>query len=105
MCTKSRCDRQVKDPQTCDDAAALATKGLQIAKPAAVSADDWTKQTGATYPLFHSAIALDDTVVKKDFKAAQDEYTSELKLYSDEQTKAAGLRRFHSKLKIDHHPI
>ncbi len=66
-------------------------KGLQIQKPAAVSADDWTKQTGATYPLFHSAIALDDAVSKKDFKAAQDEYTAELKLYTDDQSKTAGL--------------
>jgi hypothetical protein len=95
---KGACARSVdatgksKDPQTCDDAAALASKGLQIAKPAAVSADEWAKQTGATYPLFHSAIALDDTVVKKDYKAAQDEYASELKLYSDDQTKVAGLQ-------------
>jgi len=60
-------------------------------KPAAVSADDWTKQTGATYPLFHSALALDDALGKKDFKAAQDEYTAELKLYTDDQSRSAGL--------------
>src|SRR5208282_4328981 len=82
---KTQCAKSVdatgksKDPQTCDDASSLAQKGLQLQKPAAVSADEWTKQTGATYPLFHSAIALDDTVVKKDFKAAEDEYTAELK--------------------------
>ncbi|HEX4285844.1 MAG TPA: hypothetical protein VHZ28_12185 [Terracidiphilus sp.] len=80
------------DPQTCDDAATLSQKGLQVPKPAATADADWTKQTGATYPLFHSAIALDDTVVKKDFKAAQDEYTAELKLYSDDQSKTAGLQ-------------
>jgi tetratricopeptide (TPR) repeat protein len=94
---KSECAKSVdatgksKDPQTCDDAAALAQKGLQVAKPAAVSADDWSKQTAATYPLFHSAIALDDTVVKKDYKDAQAEYTQELKLYSDDDSKRAGL--------------
>jgi hypothetical protein len=95
---KTQCARSVdpgtgksKDPQTCDDAAALASKGLQLAKPAAVSADEWTKQTAATYPLFDSAIALDDTVVKKDFKAAEDEYIAELKLYSDPQSQTVGL--------------
>lgn len=94
---KSECAKSVdatgksKDPQTCDDVAALAQKGLQVAKPASVSADDWAKQTAATYPLFHSAIALDDTVVKKDYKDAQAEYTQELKLYSDDDSKRAGL--------------
>ena len=84
---KSQCARS-PDAQTCDDAASLAQKGLQLSKPAAVSADDWTKQTGATYPLFHSALALDDALSKKDFKAAQAEYESELKLYTDDQSKS-----------------
>ncbi len=94
---KGQCARSVdasgksKDPQTCDDAAAMASKGLQATKPVAISADDWAKQTALGNPLFHSAIALDDTVVKKDYKAAQDEYAAELKLYSDDQTKTAGL--------------
>lgn len=94
---KTQCAKSVdatgksKDPQTCDDAASLAQKGLQVQKPAAVSADEWAKQTAVGNPLFHSAIALDDTVVKKDFKAAEDEYTAELKLYGDDQSKIAGL--------------
>jgi len=94
---KTQCARSVdatgksKDPQTCDDASALASKGLQIAKPAATSAEDWAKQTAATYPLFHSAIALDDTVVKKDYKGAQDEYKAELNLYGDEGSQKGGL--------------
>lgn len=94
---KSECARSVdatgksKDPQTCDDASSLGQKGLQVQKPAAVSADEWTKQTGATYPLFHSAIALDDTVVKKDYKGAQDEYLAELKLYGEDGSKGPGL--------------
>jgi len=98
---KNQCARSVdktgksSDPQTCDDMATLGQKGLQATKPAAVSADDWAKQTAAAYPVFHSAIALDDTIVKKDFKGAQDEYTAEEKLYSagpDDLSKTAGLQ-------------
>ena len=63
------------DPQTCDDAAALAQKGLTAPKPAGMSDDDWKKLTGGAYPAFHSAIAFDDAVSKKDFKGAIDEYT------------------------------
>jgi len=77
--------------QTCDDAAALAQKGLQAQKPAGVDAAAWTQQTAAAYPLFHSAIAMDDAVAKKDYKAAQAEYKSELSLYTDAQSQTIGL--------------
>lgn len=79
------------DPQTCDDMATLAQKGLTVAKPDAMSADDWKKATGTAYPAYHSAIALDDVVVKKNFKAAEDEYTAELMLFTDDQSKTVGL--------------
>jgi hypothetical protein len=69
-----------------DDAAADAHKGLTVPKPAGTSDDDWKKLTAAAYPLFHSAIALDD-VMKKDFKAAIDEYKAELMLFTADQTK------------------
>jgi tetratricopeptide (TPR) repeat protein len=87
---KQQCAK-TSDAQTCDDASALAQKGLQATKPTAVADADWKKQTDASYPLFHSAIAMDDALSKKDFKAAQAEYTSELKLYSDDQSKSMGL--------------
>lgn len=83
---RSQC-LKTSDPQTCDDAAALATKGLAATKSADLSADDWTKLTGATYPVFHSAIALDELVSKKDSKASQDEYKKELLLFPLEATK------------------
>jgi tetratricopeptide (TPR) repeat protein len=69
------------DPQPCDDAAALAQKGLVAPKPAAVSADAWKTQTDTAYPVFDSAIAADDVYSKKDFKAAVDEYRKELMLF------------------------
>jgi hypothetical protein len=79
------------DAQTCDDAAALAKKGLAIAKPAGTSDDDWKKITSQAYPMFHSTIAFDCAVAKKDFKCAEDEYRNELMLYSaDECTKPGG---------------
>ena len=59
---------QSTDPTTCDDAAMLAQKGLDAKKPAATSDDDWKKLTGGTYPAFHSAIALDDILSKKDIQ-------------------------------------
>jgi hypothetical protein len=92
-CTKSvnPANGKSSDTETCDDAATLATKGLAVPKPAGISDDDWKKQTGATYPLFHSAIALDDAVSKDDFKAAIQEYRASLMLLTDEQSKTAGL--------------
>jgi hypothetical protein len=90
---KSQCGKTVNqktgvstDPQTCDDAALLAQRGLAAPKPAATSPDDWKKLTAGTYPAFHSAIALDDIVSKKDTKAGISEYRTELMLYAPEQT-------------------
>lgn len=77
--------------ETCDDAAALANKGLTAPKAADISDSEWKTLTTAAYPLFHSAIALDDAISKKDFKAAEDEYKAELMLYTDEQSKTTGL--------------
>jgi hypothetical protein len=87
---KQQCGK-TSDAATCDDAAALAQKGLQVPKPAATPDDEWKKLTGAAYPIFHSAIALDDALSKKNFKGAQEEYTAELKMYSDDQSKTQGL--------------
>lgn len=90
MIKKGQCG-QKNDAATCDDAAGLAQKGLQLTKPAETSDDDWKKITAVAYPIFHSALALDAAISKKDFKTAQEEYTKELQLYSDEQSKTQGL--------------
>ena len=84
---KSQCQR-TGDAQTCDDAAALGRKGLAVQKPAATSDDDWKKLTSAAFPMFHSAIALDEILSKKDVKAAVDEYRTELMLYPTDATKS-----------------
>jgi hypothetical protein len=76
----------LSDPSPCDDAAALAQKGLLATKAAGVSDDDWKKQTAVANPIFHSSIALDDALSKKDFKAAVTEYKTELMLYTADQT-------------------
>ncbi len=78
------------DPQTCDDAAALAQKGLTAPKPAGTSDDDWKNLTATAYPAFHSAIAFDDAVSKKDFAGAIKEYTAELMLYPPDATTKPG---------------
>jgi len=83
---KGQCGK-TQDAATCDDAAALARKGLTVAKPADVSDADWKTQTDTTGPIFHSAIAFDDAVAKKDFKGAVEEYRTELMLLPVEQTK------------------
>ncbi|MGA2249714.1 hypothetical protein [Terracidiphilus sp.] len=87
---KQQCAK-TSDAQTCDDAAALSQKGLTITKPASMSDADWQKVQHVGGPYFHSTIALDDVVSKKDYKGAQTEYGSELKLYSDDESKSAGL--------------
>ncbi len=84
---KAQCGK-TSDPQTCDDAAALARKGLAVQRPADVADDAWKKQTSATYPLFHSAIALDDILSKKDIKGGISEYRTALMLYPPEQTQS-----------------
>jgi hypothetical protein len=87
---KAQCAKP-SDAPACDAAAALAQKGLAAAKPAATSDDDWKTMTNAAYPILHSAIAQDDSIIKKDFKAAEDEYKAELTLYTDDQSKTQGL--------------
>ncbi len=88
---KNQCGK-TSDAATCDDAAALAQKGLAAPKPASTKDDDWKKLTAAMYPVYHSAIALDDIVSKKDIKAAIQEYRTELNLYSlADTTKGQGL--------------
>ncbi len=82
---KNQC-LKTSDAQTCDDAGALAQKGLALQKPTGVSDDDWKKQTAATFPIFHSALALDDILGKKDIKAGIAEYRTELMLYPPEAT-------------------
>jgi hypothetical protein len=84
---RSQC-LKTSDAQVCDDAAALAQKGLAAAKPAATSDEDWKKLTGATFPTFHSAIALDALSSKKDYKTAIQEYKTELMMYAPQQTQS-----------------
>jgi len=76
------------DAQTLDDAALLAKKGLTVPKPDGTSDADWKKLTGAAYPIFHSALAVDDIISKKDVKGGIDEYRTELMLYSADDTKS-----------------
>jgi hypothetical protein len=83
---KSQC-LKTNDAQVCDDAAALAQKGLALPKPEGTSDADWKKMTDTIYPVFHSAIALDDINSKKDYAAAIEEYKKELMMLSPEQTK------------------
>lgn len=83
QCSKSLDSSGVTtDAQTCDDAAALAQRGLTASKPASMDENAWKQMTSQAYPMFRSAMAFDDAVSKKDFKGAQDEYTKELNLYS-----------------------
>jgi hypothetical protein len=88
---KDKCTK-TQDVQTCDDAAALARKGLLAPKPSGVTDAAWKLQTSQAYPKFHSAIAFDDAAAHKDFKGAIEEYTAELMLYTDDQAKSDGLQ-------------
>ena len=94
---KGQCQKAVDasgnqtDTQPCDDAAALAQKGLVAPKPASVADADWKAQTAAGYPVFDSAIAWDDSVSKKDFKAAIAQYKAELTLLPAQATTAPGI--------------
>lgn len=88
---KQQCAK-TSDAQVCDDAAALAKKGLATPQPAKMSADEWKKQTAQTFPIYHSALALDDILAKKDIKAGIEEYRQELMLLPPEETqKGPGL--------------
>ena len=69
-----------------DDAAMLARKGLSVAKPADIADADWKKQTALLYPLFHSILAYDAMISKKDPKTAVDEFRTELMLTPVDQT-------------------
>ena len=79
---------KTNDAQTCDDGANIAAKGLLIGKATGVSDDDWKKQTGATYPIFHSMIALDDIVSKGDVKGGISEYRNELMIFDPAATQS-----------------
>jgi len=93
---KNQCAKSVDasgyatDLQTCDYAGALAQEGLTVPKPAEMTDVDWRNLTTAAYPVFHSVIAFDDLVSKKDFKGAIAEYTSELMLYPPDATTKPG---------------
>jgi hypothetical protein len=84
---KGQCNR-TQDASVCDDAATLAKKGLALSKPADVSDADWKNQTGSAFPIFHSAVALDFALAKKDFKSATEEYKQELLLLPPDQTQS-----------------
>jgi hypothetical protein len=82
---KGQCAK-TSDQQTCDDAAALAQKGLSATKPAGMDDAAWKQQTDAVFPFFISAIAVDDMVAKKDPGAAVEQYRKELMMYKPEDT-------------------
>ncbi|WP_158748742.1 lipopolysaccharide assembly protein LapB [Acidobacterium sp. S8] len=71
-----------KDPSKLDDASAKAKQALAAPKPPALSDADYQKLKAATTPIFEGAIAADANS-KKDYKAAIDAYTAELKAYTD----------------------
>lgn len=79
--------KQTSDQGKLDDAAAKAKTALAAPKPGNLSDADWQKLKTATTPIFDDAIAVDATG-KKDYKAAIEAYTAELKAYDPAQTQA-----------------
>jgi len=79
---------KTNDAQTCDDGATMASKGLTVGKPDGISDDDWKKQIGAAFPIFHSMIALDDIISKGDIKAGVSEYRNELMVFDAASTQS-----------------
>jgi hypothetical protein len=74
--------KQTSDPTKLSDAAAKAKTALAAPKPPALSDADYQKLKAATTPIFYDAIAA-DAAARKDYKAAIDAYTNELKSYTD----------------------
>lgn len=54
---KNRCVKS-GDPQSCNDAASLAQRGLETPRPASTSDSDWKRMIDATYPVYRAAIGL-----------------------------------------------
>ncbi|HTZ88689.1 MAG TPA: hypothetical protein VMA71_00025 [Alloacidobacterium sp.] len=73
------------DQSKLDDAAALAQRGLNATKPAAMDQADFDKLKAVATPIFESAIAADD-LAKKDYKDEIEAITSELKGEQPAQT-------------------
>ena len=80
-----------KDTASCDMAADLARRGLALNRPEQTSGADWKKAVHEAFPVFYSAIALDDVNSKFDNRDAEHQYTEELKLLSDEESRTRGL--------------
>jgi tetratricopeptide (TPR) repeat protein len=76
----------LKSQKKWDDAAAAAQRGLNAKKPVDVKDPDWKDQTGAVYPLFHSALASQALNAKGDYKTAIAEFNTELQLTPADQT-------------------
>ena len=74
--------KQTSDPAKLADAAAKAKQALAAPKPANLSDADFQKLKGATTPIFYDALAV-DAASRKDYKAAAEAYTNELKAYPD----------------------
>src|SRR5579875_3820121 len=70
------------DQSKLDDAANKAQTALNAPKPERLSDADYQKLKDTTTPILEDIIGADD-VAKKDYKAAIEAYTAELKAYKD----------------------